>query len=208
MKYYFRQIVLVVATMSCTASALAMAVELTPLPPGRADAWLERVYAAIDEYHESIWTLSDAPHTQPWKEIAREKIHSQPTLEKVIKAANRELYKRFDYTPDYHPEQKYADLWSVVSGFSEHEITFRGDCEDYALVMALTLARHVESGTMFVMVGSSDDGTHAVLLVRDKDTDYVVDSRFRRVFKDRLPRDFKPRLAVNHERAFAVRVRG
>lgn len=207
-KRYLYRLVMVVALMLCAKSAMAGAIkfELTPLPPGRAEAWLERMYTAVDEYYGNIWAIHNAPWIQPWKKIAREKVHSQPTFEKVIQAANREIYKRFDYTPDYYPGRKKKDRWSVVLGFTDQEVKFRGDCEDYALVVWLALARHVNPNKVFVMVGASDDGTHAVLLVKHDNTDYVVDSRFLRVFKNELPRDFKPRLAVGRQHAFAVRI--
>lgn len=144
-----------------------------------------------------MWTVHDAPWIQPWRQIVNKKVHQQPTLEKVIKAAHRELYRRFDYTPDYDPERKKTDYWSMFSGLSEHEIRFRGDCEDYALLIAANLVRHVEPGNTFILVGSSDDGIHAVLLVRDDEIDYVIDSRFGQVFKNKLSRDFKPRLALD-----------
>lgn len=207
MKRHFCQLLIVMAMMFCAKPVLAF-IELTPLPPGRAEAWQERMYAALDEFHANIWNAQAHPWMEPWKKIVNEKVHSQPTVEKVIKAAHKELYKRFDYTPDYDPEKKRADQWSLVSGFSDDEVKFAGDCEDYALLIAWVLTRHTERGSKHILVGSSDDGTHAVLLVRDKDTNYVVDSRIRRVFKNELPGDFKPRLAISRTNAFAVRVQG
>lgn len=149
---------------------------------------------SLDQQRRGVRFDATMPGRGPWSAMLRT-AGTKSRLE-AIDLANRWVNARVKFTSDS------ADRWASAE---QTLLRGKGDCEDYAIAkMALLRSLGISNRNMYLVVvrdtAVRDD--HMLLVVRQDDQLYALDSRSDRLLDATQPSDYRPIMSFSRNRAW------